>query len=356
MAHDGVPSIHHHRPIPREGRRKAGDVTHVLDLRQETAAPVCGRCGTELAETALACPACSTLVHGQRLQQLAAQADAAAAQADRALARAHWQEALSLVPLQSRQYQQINERIAALAHELPAASGAGGERRWGSITGVVATVALLFAGKLKFLLLGLSKLSTVVSMFGFIAVYWTIHGWPLAVGIAASIYVHEMGHVAMLRKFGINANAPLFIPGVGAVVMLKQHISDPVVDAQVGLAGPLWGLGATVAAWAAYLVLGAPIWLAIAEISGFLNLFNLLPVWQLDGARGFHALSRDQRWIVVAAIGAALWLTAVPVLWILGAVAMYRTVTSEAGPGHVQTAATFAALVVALSWFARTLH
>ena len=330
-------------------------MTNAIDVRQETAAIVCGRCGTELAATALSCPACSALVHGERLQQLAAQADAAASQADRASARARWQEALSLAPLQSRQYQQVNERIAALADE-SVAPGRGVEPRWGSITGVVATIALLFAGKLKFLLLGLSKLSTVVSMFGFIAVYWTIHGWPLAVGIAASIYVHEMGHVAMLRKFGINANAPLFIPGVGAVVMLKQRISDPVVDAQVGLAGPLWGLGATVAAWAAYLALGTPIWLAIAEISGFLNLFNLLPVWQLDGARGFHALSRDQRWIVVAAIGVALWLTAVPVLWILGAAALYRTVKTDAGPGDAQTAATFASLVVALSWFARTLH
>ena len=61
-----------------------------------------------------------------------------------------------------------------------------------------------------------------------------------------------MGHVAMLRRLGINANAPLFIPGVGAMVMLKQHITDPIVDARIGLAGPVWGLGATIAAWLAY--------------------------------------------------------------------------------------------------------
>jgi Zn-dependent protease len=289
----------------------------------------------------------------QELSELAAAASAT----DRDLARAHWQEALGLVPVQSKQYQQITERIAALGDEPGASPQATGGRRWGSsAVGIGGTIALLFAGKLKFLLLGLTKLSTVASMFGFIAVYWAIHGWPLAVGIAASIYVHEMGHVAMLRKLGIHATAPLFIPGVGAVVMLKQHISDPVMDARIGLAGPMWGLGATVAAWLTYVSLGTPIWLAIAEISGFINLFNLMPIWQLDGARGFKPLSREQRVIVIMAIAAALWLTAVPVLWIVGAVAMYQTFRGNPGPGHVPTTATFAGLVLALSWFARTLH
>jgi Zn-dependent protease len=328
----------------------------VLNLPQRTAPLICGRCGTECAAHALACPVCLALVHRDRLQELSELA-VAASPTDRALARAHWQEALGLVPVQSKQYQQITERIAALADEPAASHRAGGGRWWGSsAAGIGGTIALLFAGKLKFLLLGLTKLSTVVSMFGFIAVYWAIHGWPLAVGIAASIYVHEMGHVAMLRKFGIHANAPLFIPGVGAVVMLKQHISDPVMNARIGLAGPMWGLGATVAAWLAYVSLGTPIWLAVAEISGFINLFNLMPIWQLDGARGFHALSREQRAMVTVAIAAALWLTAVPVLWIVGGVAVYQTVRGNPGPGHVPTAATFVGLVLALSWFARTLH
>jgi Zn-dependent protease len=214
------------------------------------------------------------------------------------------------------------------------------------------TLALLAAGKLKFLLLGLTKLSTFASMFGFIAVYWSIHGWPLAVGLAGSIYIHEMGHVAMLRRLGIQAGAPLFIPGVGALVMLKERVTDPIADARIGLAGPVWGLGAAIAAWIAYLLTGAPIWLAIAELTGFLNLFNLMPIWQLDGSRGFHALSRDERWIVLGAIVVALWLSGVPVLWLVGAVAAWRAVREKGGPGHVPTLVTFVVLIWALSWFA----
>jgi hypothetical protein len=50
------------------------------------------------------------------------------------------------------------------------------------------------------------------------------------------------------------------------------------------------------------------------------------------------------------------WVTAVPVLWIVGAVAVYRAVRTEAGGGHAPTTVTFAGLALALSWFARTLH
>jgi len=330
-------------------------------LDAATEAPrTCARCETELSPFALACPACSALVHRAKLEELAGLADAAVAQGDHAAARAHWLEARQLVPLRSEQHELIGARITELTTRIEGASARPSTRAGGSwkgrTIGVGAAIGLLLIGKLKFLLLGLSKLSTVASMFGFILVYWSIHGWPLAVGLAGSIYVHEMGHVAMLRRLGINASAPLFIPGVGALVMLRQHVTDPVTDARIGLAGPVWGLGAAVVAWVLYQITGTPIWLAIAELTGFLNLFNLLPIWQLDGSRGFHALSRSQRWVVVGVIGMALALTGVKLLWILGAVALYRTVRGEQGPGHQPTVVTFAVLVLALSWFARAVQ
>src|SRR5207253_3338673 len=124
-----------------------------------------------------------------------------------------------------------------------------------------ATVALVLLSKVKFLLLGLTKASTIISMFAFFGLYWSTFGWPLALGLVLSIYIHEMGHVAMLRRLGIAAVAPIFIPGVGALVMLKQHITDPLTDAKIGLAGPVWGLGAAFAAFAVYMLTGARIWL-----------------------------------------------------------------------------------------------
>jgi Zn-dependent protease len=88
---------------------------------------------------------------------------------------------------------------------------------------------------------------------------------------------------------------------------MDQYPQSPREDARVGLAGPLWGLAAAVAAYGVHLLTAAPIWAAIARSAGWLNLFNLLPIWQLDGGRGFRALSTGQRWLVTAAM-AGLWL------------------------------------------------
>ena len=319
----------------------------------------CGQCGTELAPHALACPACGALVHADKLKQIAADADAATGAGDLVRAREAWEAALRLLPVESRQHTTIRARIAEVGKQIESTASAttvkpaAGGSRWRRGGVVIVSLAVLLVGKLKFLLLGLTKASTFISMFAFFGVYWSVYGWPLALGIVVSIYIHEMGHVAMLRRLGIAAGAPLFIPGVGAFVMLKQHVDDPVTDAKIGLAGPVWGLGAALAALGVYAATQAQIWFAIAHLTGFLNLFNLIPVWQLDGSRGFHALSRTERWIVVAAIGVMLWLTGQRLLFIVGGVAVWRAVQRDVGPGDRRVLATFVVLVELLSWIAK---
>jgi Zn-dependent protease len=159
----------------------------------------------------------------------------------------------------------------------------------------------------------------------------------------------------MLRRLGIASGAPLFIPGFGAVVMLKQHVTDPATDARIGLAGPRWGLGAALGALGAFLVTRQATWLAIGQVTGFINLFNLLPVWQLDGARGFHALDRRQRWAVVAAMAVAFAVSGQRLVLVLMAVAIYRAWQRDAGPGDRHAFATFVVLVLSLSLIARGL-
>jgi len=320
---------------------------------------VCRACGTELSPHALACPACGALVHTEKLKQLAGNADAATRAGDLARARDEWEAALRFLPVESRQYMTIRGRVTDLTKRIESAGPSAATKPsadgswWRRGGAAIVTIAVLLIGKLKFLLMGLTKASTFLSMFAFFGVYWSVYGWPLALGIVVSIYIHEMGHVAMLRRLGIAAGAPLFIPGVGALVMLKQHVDDPVKDAKIGLAGPVWGLGAALAALGAYAATDAQIWFAIAHLTGFLNLFNLIPVWQLDGSRGFHALSRTERWIVVATIGVMLWLTGQRLLFIVGGVAVWRAAQREVGPGDRRILATFVLLVVSLSWIAK---
>src|SRR6185369_9974617 len=101
-------------------------------------------------------------------------------------------------------------------------------------------------------------------------------------------------------------------------------------DARVGLAGPLWGLGATLVCAAAYYVTHAPIWAAIAQLSGMINLFNLLPFWQLDGGRGFRSLSKPQRWMACMAL-AGLWaLTSSGLLLLLLIFGVLRALAKDA--------------------------
>ena len=316
-------------------------------------------CGTELSPDILACPVCGSLTHSERLKQLAAEAVACVGADSPRAARDLWTQALELLPAHSQQHAVIRDRVAELTRTIegtpdqPRAQNSDGQPMWWRGAAGIGAIALLLATKLKFLLLGLTKASTFLSMFAFFGVYWSIYGWPLALGLVVSIYIHEMGHVAMLRRLGIAAGAPLFIPGMGAVVMLKQHITDPLTDAKIGLARPVWGLGAALAALTMWVLSGAEIWFAIAQLTGFLNLFNLIPVWQLDGSRGMHVLARTERWTLVAAIVVALMLTEQRMLFIVGAVAVWRAMQKDAGPGDARVLATFVMLVMALSLLAR---
>lgn len=302
----------------------------------------------------LSCPACDTLVHGDRLKQLAAVAHAARAANGAREESEAWQEALDLLPPSSKQYATIRDRVAELTrtlaesptHPQPITPRGPWYRQWGA--GGVALVILLIT-KGKFLVLGLTKAKTLLSMFAFFGVYWSIYGWAFALGIVLSIYVHEMGHVYVLRKAGIRSGAPLFIPGLGAFILAKTHIDDPSVDARIGLAGPIWGLGAGVVAWAAHLATGDGIWGAIGSVTGFINLFNMIPIWQLDGSRGFHALTRGQRWVAVAAIAAVFAVTRQRMLIIVGAVALFRAFQrGNAKPDH-RALVTYVVLILALA-------
>src|SRR5205823_28674 len=102
----------------------------------------------------------------------------------------------------------------------------------------------------------LTKIGTLLTMFASLGVYWALYGWALALGVVISIYIHEMGHVAMIRHYGFPASAPMFIPGLGAFIRLRGVHLPPIPDARIGLAGPVYGLGAALAALAVYYVTG----------------------------------------------------------------------------------------------------
>jgi len=192
------------------------------------------------------------------------------------------------------------------------------------------TAALLVLTKGKLLLLGLTKISTLLSMLASFGVYWTLWGWKYAAGFVLSIYVHEMGHVAALRRFGIAATAPMFIPGFGAMIWQKEAAKNPEQDAVVGLAGPLWGTGAALFCLAAFGITRVPVWGAIARTGAWINLFNLAPIWFLDGSHAFRTLSRRDRIIIVAAAAGVWAITHVGMLLLVAGLGVFRLFTKDA--------------------------
>ena len=165
----------------------------------------------------------------------------------------------------------------------------------------------------------------------------------------ASIYVHEMGHVSALRHYGIQATAPMFIPGLGALVRLKQYPIDAREDARVGLAGPVWGCAAAAVALVLGLVLHERTALAVASLGATINVFNLVPVWQLDGARGFRALDTRQRGIVVTLAAVAALLSGDAMGWVVCAVGGVRLKSNLPAEGDSRAFRTFAGLIVVLT-------
>lgn len=316
----------------------------------------CSHCGTQVAAAVLSCPACGALVHAARLKQLAADAEAATTAEDLSAALTHWREAIDLLPPGTTQHDSIGKRIAALSERVekgstPGTSAAGHKSIIATTATGVGGLALLLLTKGKLLLLGLGKSSTLFSMLLSLGVYWTAFGWKFAIGLVLSIYVHEMGHVAMLRRYGIKSTAPMFIPGLGALVRMQQYPHGPREDARVGLAGPMWGLGAALVTYAVYLATGWESWAAIARVAAWINLFNLLPVWQLDGSRGFASLVRPHRWIAVAAIAIAWFLSQESLLILLLTAAVFRAFGSNV-PERSDTPilVQYVGLVLVLAW------
>ncbi|MGB6943909.1 MAG: site-2 protease family protein [Bryobacteraceae bacterium] len=262
-----------------------------------------------------------TLTQQQEFAALVEHAKLAGQARDWHGARQAWAKALELLPPDSEEYRLTKTRIENIDLQLSETNV--WKKRFAKL-GPIGTFLVVAFSKGKLLLLGLTKISTLVSMLAFFAVYWSLFGWRFALGFVICIYIHEMGHVMALRKYNIAASAPMFIPFFGAFVRMKQYPGNVGEDARVGLAGPIWGLGSAVAAWLAAITTGLPVWYAIANTAAWLNLFNLIPIWQLDGGGGFRALTRKQRGMA-AGVAIAMWaLTHQTILILIAIGAGYR--------------------------------
>jgi Zn-dependent protease len=228
-------------------------------------------------------------------------------------------------------------------------------------TGFIGTAgAAIVAFLLKFKLLLLIGLKLLAPGWTFVLSLWiyvAFFGWRLAIVVMMLLLAHELGHYFAFRAYGLPVRLPSFIPLLGAFTAGTPPESLEH-DAYISLAGPLTGLGLAAVCLGVGIATNDRFWYACADLSAFLNLFNMIPMPPFDGGR------------IIAAIAPPLWIGGfllflgfafffhIPILFIaiigiLGLPAMLA-----AWKGHVDpraAAMTFASRVRVSGWYLATL-
>lgn len=178
--------------------------------------------------------------------------------------------------------------------------------------------------------------------------YWAM-GLAAALGLFASILLHELGHALQARREGVEIEG-ITLWLFGGVAQFRTMYRAPDAELRIALAGP----AVTLVIGAALVALGAATDLpaavdGVVSWLGVINLavltFNMLPALPLDGGRVLHALlwraRRDLLWATRAAgsVGVAFG-------WVMigGGIALF-----------VVTSAFGGLWLALLGWFLQTL-
>jgi Zn-dependent protease len=288
---------------------------------------------------------------------LATEAKALEAKGDLRQARERWLAGLHLLPRTSKQYDWMKEHASALGAaaneaQIPESS----DNKWAKRLGPVGPIAILLA-KAKTILFALFKLKFLLSFAAFIGIYWAAWGMKFGIGFVVLILLHEMGHFIDIKRRGLPAEMPVFLPGLGAYVRW-QALGVPLeTRSAISLAGPLAGFLTAVACAVIWWQTGNPLWAALARIGAVLNLLNLIPIWILDGGQAVQALSKTERIILLTAC-LALWLLLGENMFFLVALgAGYQVFFAGDLPPHASRTVTiyYLALLTALGVIIRLL-
>ena len=331
-------------------------------LPSEPAAPEpihsCPSCSHWLPDGTLACPECQTLTYGRYLSVVAHVAQRLEQEGKWTEARDHWRTTLAWLPRGTPQADSIQGHIAEIDSRLNAESER--KAKWTKRLGPFAPV-FFFLLKLKSALFLLFKLKFFLGLFAFFGLYWALAGWRFALGFTVCIFLHEMGHFVAVKRRGLKAELPMFVPGLGAYVRWYSQGVSLEDLAAIALAGPLWGLGAAVLCLGLFYSTHILVFLLLANIGAWYNLFNLTPVFGFDGAQATYALSRVQRILLTVTCLLFFGLTVADanpnragtqwVFLIVAAGMGWRSFTNDAPETpHSRTLITFLALILLLGF------
>jgi len=227
------------------------------------------------------------------------------------------------------------------------------------LVGWLASAALAVWAVVKYGLLLVVKVPALATLLTGVVSVWAytlLFPWQVAVGLVVLIFVHEMGHVLEIRRQGLAATAPIFLPFLGAGIFMRTQAQSPLKQAQIAIAGPIAGtLGATVAL-VLYAATRFDLFLVWAYFGYWINLFNLIPFGMLDGG---WILAPVSKWIQVAglAILAGLFFAGLinPLVLIVVAIGMpmvYRRFREPDYDAYLTSGPASARLAIGATWLA----
>jgi Zn-dependent protease len=264
------------------------------------------------------------------MERGAARARALESSGDFQQAHQQWQSILPLLPPESKQAEWIREHLREL--ELAAANAhrpqqRGAKSGWAKRLAPLGPLAVILA-KAKTFLLAIFKLKFLFSFAAFIGIYWAAWGPRFGIGFAVLILIHELGHFVEIKRRGLPAEMPVFLPGLGAYVRWQAMGVTQETRAAVSLAGPLAGCLSAAACAVVGLKTGDPIWLALARTGAWLNILNLIPIWVLDGAGAMMPLSRMEKALVILVAGGLGYAVGEGVFYFVAAGALLNVVVA----------------------------
>jgi len=280
---------------------------------------------------------------------MAGEAKALEARGELGQAREQWLMSLPLLPRDSKQAAWVRDHALALDIARDRQPAPPSENRWARKLGPAGAMAIVLA-KSKAVLAVVFKLKFLLSFAAFLSLYWGLYGAAFGIGFAVLILIHEMGHFIDIKRRGLPADMPVFLPGFGAYVRWRALEVPLQTRAAISLAGPLAGALAAIACALLWLKTANGLWAALARSGAWLNVLNLVPVWVLDGKGAALALSKLER-IGLLTLALGLWIAlGEGAFFLVAAGTAYRVFTKDLPPHSSRTTAFyFAAVLVCLA-------
>lgn len=145
------------------------------------------------------------------------------------------------------------------------------------------------------------------------AIWWLTGSWIVAIALIFGLIVHEYGHVLAMNRLGMGPARIYIIPLLGGVAKAQRGPRSEWDGVIVSMAGPLFGLLATIPFFGAFFLLGDPQWLLGAFVIAIINLINLAPAPPLDGSKAIGpVLARIHPMLE---LGVLLLIGAIVVVW-----------------------------------------